>query len=163
MRKPPLRISIIFWPRGQVMKAKRNEEEQNETRLMRLIEEGFNRGNLSVVNEIVSEDMKERQRGNSGGIEGMVEVITTLRGWFPDLRMKAEDVAAVGDRVWARFIATGTNLGSFMGNPPTGRKVRIDVIDIARFADGKIVEHWGVPDQLGAMLQLGLLPIPQES
>jgi predicted SnoaL-like aldol condensation-catalyzing enzyme len=35
--------------------------------------------------------------------------------------------------------------------------VRIDVIDIVRFQDGKIVEHWGVPDQLGVLLQLGLL------
>jgi predicted ester cyclase len=45
-----------------------------------------------------------------------------------------------------------------MGNGPTGKKMRIDVIDIVRFEDGKIVEHWGVPDQLGVMLQLGLLP-----
>jgi len=36
----------------------------------------------------------------------------------------------------------------------------ITVIDIARFKDGKIVEHWGVPDQLGMMLQLGLMPEP---
>ena len=49
----------------------------------------------------------------------------------------------------------GTNLGSVMGKPPTGKKVAVDVIDIARFKDGKIMEHWGVPDQLGVMIQLG--------
>jgi predicted ester cyclase len=42
-----------------------------------------------------------------------------------------------------------------MGKPPTGKKVAVDVIDIARFKDGKIMEHWGVPDQLGVMIQLG--------
>ena len=36
----------------------------------------------------------------------------------------------------------------------------IDVIDIARFEDGKMVEHWGVPDRLGGMMQLGLVPGP---
>lgn len=71
--------------------------------------------------------------------------------------MRVEDVAAAGDRVWMRFAARGTNLGSVMGRPPTGKKMTIDVIDIARFKDGKIVEHWGVPDQLGMMIQLGLM------
>jgi len=36
----------------------------------------------------------------------------------------------------------------------------IDVIDIVRIKDGKIVELWGVPDQLGLMLQTGLFPSP---
>ena len=31
----------------------------------------------------------------------------------------------------------------------------IEVIDIGRFEDGKLVEHWGVPDRLGALEQLG--------
>jgi predicted SnoaL-like aldol condensation-catalyzing enzyme len=33
-------------------------------------------------------------------------------------------------------------------------------MDVVRIEDGKIVEHWGVPDQLGMMLQLGLIPQP---
>jgi predicted ester cyclase len=45
-----------------------------------------------------------------------------------------------------------------MGHPPTGRQLEIDVIDICRFRDGRMVEHWGVPDQLGMMQQMGLLP-----
>jgi predicted ester cyclase len=45
-----------------------------------------------------------------------------------------------------------------MGNPPTGKPVEIDVIDIVRFEDGKVVEHWGIADQMGLMLQLGLIP-----
>jgi predicted ester cyclase len=134
------------------------EQERNKTLLLRLIEEGFNKGNLPVVDEIVAKDSKEHQRGNSDGTEGTKEVIETLRSWFPDFEMHAEDLAVVGDKVWARFVASGTNLGPFMGNSPTGKKMRIDVVDIVRFQDGKIVEHWGVPDQLGVMLQLGLLP-----
>jgi predicted ester cyclase len=134
-----------------------SEQDKNKALLLKLIEEGFNKGNLSVVDQLVGPDMKERQRGNSDGPEGTKEVIRTLRTWFPDFEMRTEDIVAEGDKVWARFAARGTNLGSFMGNSPTGRKVRIDVIDIARFKDGKMVEHWGVPDQLGVMLQLGLL------
>jgi predicted ester cyclase len=137
-----------------------NQTDTNKITMLKLIEEGFNKGNLSVVDEIVARGSKEHQRGNSDGPEGTKEVIETLRGWFPDFRMQTEDIVADGDKVWARFVAHGTNLGAFMGKPPTGRRVRVDVIDIARFKDGKIVEHWGVPDQLGVMLQLGLVGPP---
>ena len=36
--------------------------------------------------------------------------------------------------------------------------MQVGVIGIARFEDGKMVEHWGVPDRLGILLQLGLFP-----
>jgi len=138
-----------------------NEQETNRALLLRLIEDGFNKGDLSAVDRIVAVDSKEYQRGNPDGSEGTKEVIRTLRGWFPDFTMVAQDTAAVGDKVWARFKASGTNLGSVMGRPPTGRKVTVDVIDIARFRDGRIVEHWGIPDQLGLMIQLGFVPKPE--
>ena len=44
-----------------------------------------------------------------------------------------------------------------MGKPPTGKKMEIDVIDVCRVKDGKIVEHWGVPDQLGMLEQVGII------
>jgi predicted ester cyclase len=43
-----------------------------------------------------------------------------------------------------------------MGHAPTGRTMRIDVIDVVRVRDGRITEHWGVPDRLGVLRQLGL-------
>jgi predicted ester cyclase len=137
-----------------------NIEETNKSLMLRLIEEGFNKGNLAVVDEVFAPDSKEHQRGNHDGVEGAKEVISTLRRWFPDFSMHAEDIVASGDKVWARFKATGTNLGSAMRKPPTGRRMSVDVIDIIRVKDGKIVEHWGVPDQLGMMLQIGLFPSP---
>jgi hypothetical protein len=33
------------------------------------------------------------------------------------------------------------------------------VIDIVRFRDGQLVEHWNVVDVLGLMQQLGALPV----
>ncbi|MFN2103528.1 MAG: ester cyclase [Candidatus Promineifilaceae bacterium] len=32
------------------------------------------------------------------------------------------------------------------------------VVDICRFEEGKIVEHWGIPDRFHLITQLGLLP-----
>ena len=126
----------------------------------RLIEEGFNRGNLAVVDELVAPGAQEHQRGSADGIEGTKSTIRYLRSAFPDFKITIDEVVVSDDKVWARQKGGGTNLGGFAGHPPTGIKAFTDVIDVVRIEDGKIVEHWGVPDQLGMMMQLGHIPQP---
>jgi predicted ester cyclase len=133
----------------------------NEAIYRRIIEEGFNQGDLAVVDELVGANAIEHQRGGAGdGPDGVKRTITILRSAFPDFKITIDEVVAVGDKVWARQRGGGTNLGSFAGFPPTGRKALTDVIDICRFEDGKMVEHWGVPDQLGMMFALGHIAPP---
>jgi predicted SnoaL-like aldol condensation-catalyzing enzyme len=47
-----------------------------------------------------------------------------------------------------------------MGHPASGRPVDVTVFDVMRFEDGLVVEHWGVADQLGLLLQVGAMPAP---
>lgn len=130
----------------------------NVARFRRLIDEGFSGGDLGVVDELMTPDCIEHQRGNGPGADGAKEVIRTLHRWMSDFSLTIEDVAVAGDVVWSRNRARGVNTGSVMGNPATGKPVEVDVIDIVRFEDGKIVEHWGIADQLGLMLQVGAVP-----
>jgi predicted ester cyclase len=57
-----------------------------------------------------------------------------------------------------RFSARGTNLGPFLGAPPTGRVVTYTGFDLNRIRDGRIVESWVNYDALGLLQQLGLVP-----
>ena len=132
--------------------------EQNAANFRRLIEVGFGAGDLGVVDEVVSPDCVERQRGLKGGREGVKDTIRSLRGSFSPFTLTVEDLAVDGDKVWGRCRARGVNSGPIMGRPATGQPMEIDVIDIGRFENGMLVEHWGVPDQLGLMSQIGLLP-----
>jgi predicted ester cyclase len=132
----------------------------NEAIYRRMIEEGFNQGHLSVVDELVAPGAREHQRGAGDGIEGTKNTIKYLRSAFPDFKITIDELIVSGDKVWARQRGGGTNTGSFAGHPPTGIKAFTDVIDVVRIEDGKIVEHWGVPDQLGMMLQLGHIAPP---
>jgi len=132
----------------------------NEAMYRRLIEEGFNQGNLAVADELVAPNAQEHQRGSEDGPEGVKKTITYLRSVFPDFKITIDEVVVSGDKVWARQRGGGTNLGRFAGHPPTGKKAFIDVIDVCRFEGGKMVEHWGVPDQLGMMMALGLITPP---
>lgn len=134
-----------------------------EAIVRRLIEEGFNQGRLDVADELIAPDMVEHQNygpNHAPGAEGVKSVIASLRRAFPDFRLAIEDLAVDGDTVWLRMTGTGTNEGAFMGHPPTGRRMRTDVFDALRVRDGRIVEHWGVPDRLGTLFQLGLARPP---
>jgi len=129
----------------------------------RLIEEGFNQGNLDVADELISPDLVEHQNfgpNHAAGAEGVKAVIASLRRAFPDFHLAIDDLAVDGDTVWLRMTGTGTNDGPFMGHPPTGRAMRTDVFDALRVENDSLVEHWGVPDRLGILLQLGLAQPP---
>ena len=134
-----------------------------ETVLRRLIDEGFSQGNLDVCDQLVAEHVEEHQNfgpNHADGPEGVKAVIRSLRAAYSDFRLEVADLVVDGDMVWARNVGSGTNDGPFMGHPPTGRSMRIEVFDVVRVRDGKIVEHWGVPDRLGALFQLGLARPP---
>jgi steroid delta-isomerase-like uncharacterized protein len=133
----------------------------------RLIEAGFNGGDLEVADELAAPDLAEHQDfgpDHAAGAEGVRAVIASLRRAFPDFHLQIEDLVVSGDTAWARMTATGTHEGPFMGHAPTGRRIRADVFDVIRVAEGRMVEHWGVPDRLGVLRQLGLLappPVPE--
>jgi ketosteroid isomerase-like protein len=128
----------------------------------RLLEEAFSRGNLDVLDELIAPDLVEHQRGLASDATGPRQAIELCRGWFTDFTITIEDLVADDERVWVRGTARGINTGSIFGRPPTGRPFEITVFDELRFRDGRIVEHWGVPDQLGMLLQVGLFGGPPE-
>jgi predicted ester cyclase len=136
-----------------------------ETVVRRLIEEGFNQENLGVCDELVDPSLVEHQNygpGHAAGAEGVQAVIASLHRAYSAFHLEIDHLAVDGDLVWLHMKGSGTNEGSFMGHAPTGRTMEIDVFDLLRVRDGRIVEHWGVPDRLSALFQLGLArpPVP---
>lgn len=133
------------------------QEEQKQI-FRRVIEEGFNGGNLAVVEELFSPAFVEHQplgADATRGREAPAAIIQSLHRSFSDFSLAIEDIACEGDRVWVRLRATGTNDGPYHGHPPTGKRIAADVIDVVRIEEGRIVEHWGVPDRLAILHQLG--------
>jgi len=92
------------------------------------------------------------------GAQVLKEVFARLLRVFPDLQVVIEDLIAEGDRVVSRNTVTGTQLGDYMGHPPTGNSVTYNEIFIFRFAGGRIAETWGVVDVLSQMRQVGVIP-----
>jgi predicted ester cyclase len=129
-----------------------------EAVVRRLLEEGFSQGRAGVVDQLVADDMVEHQArgpGHPAGPAGVKAVIASLRRAFPDFRLAVQDLAVAGEVVWTRNLATGTHEGPFQNRQPTGRRISIAVYDVMRVRDGRIVEHWGLPDHLALLAQIG--------
>lgn len=130
------------------------------TVMRRMLDEGFAAGDTSVVDELCAPELIEHQFGLAGtGTEAIAHVkaaIRDLHATIRDLTFTVEDETESGDTIWVRARARGTATGTFFG-PPSGRPVDIAVVDVARVVDGRIVEHWGVPDRFALLAQTGVL------
>jgi steroid delta-isomerase-like uncharacterized protein len=117
-------------------------------------------GDIDGFGRLMSDDFVEHEEvpGLAPTKEGVLDFFRDYLVAFPDLRMEVLDLVASGDKAVARVKATGTQDGEFMGMPPSGRSVEVELIDIMRFDDGLVVEHWGVMDMLAMLQQLGAVP-----
>lgn len=94
--------------------------------------------------------------------EGLAGYAGGLFAAFPDLAFEIDEpVAVAGDRVMARWIMTGTNSGSFMGLPPTGRTVRVEGVDVIEIEGDRVRSVAGYFDGGSTPRQLGLQVIVQ--
>ena len=124
--------------------------------------EVLNTGNFGLLDELLAPDFIDHspQPGVAPTREGLKESATALRSAFPDLRYTIEDAIAYGDQIVHRLTATGTMTGDLMGMPATGKRATWSEIHIGRGVNGRMTEHWAVVDQLGMLVQLGIVPAP---
>ena len=137
--------------------------EDLKATVRRVFEEGFNEGNLDLVNEIFSPNYVGHGLlpGMSEGREGIKQTFAAFHEGFPDFKMIVEETIAEGDKVVVRLSGKGTHTGAFMGVQPTGKEGSLTGIVIYHFSGDKIDESWIERDGLGLMRQLGAFPSPE--
>jgi len=124
--------------------------------------EVLNNGQFGLLDQIVTTDFVNRtaQPGVPPTREGFKQSMAALKNAFPDLHYTIDDSIESGDRIVHRLTASGTMKGDFMGIPATGKRATWTEIHIGRVANGRLAEHWGIVDQLGMLVQLGVVPAP---
>ena len=134
----------------------------NKAVLRRFFEEIFNKGHLSVADEIVAIDYVNHTPapGEQPGREGLKGFVTYLRAAFPDIHFTVDQQVTEGETAVTRLTLTGTQQGEFAGIPATGKPVNVTAINIHRVSDEQIQEAWINWDALGMMQQLGAIPSP---
>ena len=112
---------------------------------------------MSILDDVISQDFYD-PLFNLRGAEDYKQFENAFFKGFPDWIETIEDIIAEGDKVWVRFIATGTHKGELMGTPPTDVHVTGTGISICIIDGGKIIEIWDNSDALGMWQQLGVIP-----
>ena len=145
-------------------------DNNNAALVRRLYEEGLNRRDAAAAAAFYAADA--RNHGRSVGREGMRKVFESLFAVLPDFHYRIEEATVEGDRVVCKVTMTGTHLGQptlpevfsgmLQGVAPTGKRVQVLHFHSFLVRDGQIAEHAAVRDDLGMLIQLGLLKRPAE-
>lgn len=104
------------------------------------------------LGEFVAPDVEvngERQ-GLCDYIRGLEAVVQA----FPDYYWELRHLLVDGEWLAAHFVDTGTQRGTFLGEPPTGRRVITQEFALYRVAAGRIEEVWVAADNLRVLRQL---------
>jgi steroid delta-isomerase-like uncharacterized protein len=145
-------------------KAQAKVEEQNKGNVRKGAEEK-NKKNAEYFMDVYSPDYAYFYPSGTSKSMSREEIIAEMKMiWeaFPDCIWNIEELVAVGDLVVSRTIVRGTHKGTFMDIPPTGNKFELNLINMSRLKNGKIVEEREDYDSLGLMQQLGMELRPKE-
>jgi steroid delta-isomerase-like uncharacterized protein len=135
--------------------------EQNKSIVRRWIEDGWNKHNLAVIDEVYAPTFVQHEPppetvNSSEALKRYVGMYLTA---FPDLNLSIEDLIAEGDKVVWRFKSSGHQNGPFMGMPASGKTGSITGIVIFRLENSRIAEAWVNIDALGLLQQVGVIPM----
>ena len=133
---------------------------KNKAAMQKFYDEVFNKHNPAMFDSCVTADFVEHESdpNTPPTREGTKKLFAALFAGYPDINEKVIGMVADSQFVYTHFEMTGTNTGSFMGMPATGKKMDIEGVDIVRFVNGKGVEHWGYSEEVKMMMQMGMMP-----
>jgi steroid delta-isomerase-like uncharacterized protein len=95
--------------------------------------------------------------GTHTGLPAIRKVIQTWFDAFPDLTTQTDGLHIDGNNVTWAITVEGTDVGSFLGVPATGKRFRIPIVFLYEFKDRKIVRERRIYDFTGLLMQIGVL------
>jgi predicted ester cyclase len=126
-----------------------------------VIEEGWNRGNLDVVDahfgrDAVTYDLCTNQVRRRG-IAAHRDWIHHLRDGLEGMSVHIDDLFAANDNIVVRWVISGEHVGMLGGVPPTGKRIRYGGITIFMLADDKVEQIWSADTFFAEMIRGGTL------
>jgi predicted ester cyclase len=133
-----------------------SEAEENKALVRRFLEEHMVKGNLDVIDELLSPDFVDRSLmpGQGPTREDYKRSVAELLDAFSTTSSTIEEQVAEGDTVVTKFRESSVQRREVMGVPPTGEEETTEGIWIHRISGGRITEEWSIEDSLPVMENL---------
>jgi predicted ester cyclase len=136
--------------------------EDQKTRIGRVLEEAFNKGNVNVFDEVMASDIVYHipPRPDVKGLAAYKQYMTDLRKALSGFQFTIHELIVDGDIDAGRWTIQGTHTGQLPGTPvpPTGKQVTMTGLYMSRTVNDRVVEQWNYTDLVGLMQQLGVAP-----
>lgn len=123
--------------------------------------EAINSGDLSCLPECVTGDFVDHGSPFPlpPGPEGYAQILGFVHHRL-QIRYALDDLIETEDRIVLRARASGVGLADFHGPEAAGRPYEMTTVHIYRTEGDRLAEHWGVRDELGALVRMGVVPAP---
>jgi serine phosphatase RsbU (regulator of sigma subunit) len=128
--------------------------EENKALIRRFLEEQA-RGNLGVIDELLSPDFVDRGLlpGQGPTREDFKRAVAEILDAFYIIDFTIEEQVAEGDTVVTKYKERSVIRGEFAGLPPTGTEEDFEGIYFHRISEGKIIEEWSQANTLHTTLE----------
>jgi predicted ester cyclase len=149
-------IDIEAWKGRRIM-----DTEENIALVLNLYDK-FDKGELEQCTETIDHAFVANVLGTTPlDWPGFMRFGSAFLAAFPDGRHIFDYVVAEGENVVTIGKYRGTHRGEMQGIPASGRRLRLPVMHLDRVANGKIVEHLGLANEMDLMRQLGVTMAPK--
>jgi serine phosphatase RsbU (regulator of sigma subunit)/predicted ester cyclase len=130
------------------------EQDKNKALVRHFLEEQA-KGNIDVIDELLSPDFVDRSLlpGQGPTREDFKRSVAEILDAFSIMSFTIEDQVAEGDTVVTKYTERSVIRGEFAGLPPTGTEEMFEGIYIHRISDGKIIEEWSQANTLHTTLE----------
>jgi predicted ester cyclase len=138
--------------------------DDNKAIVRRYFEEVLDNRHLDVLDEIVAIDCiihRPEAPEPIRGLEAFTHALEQILKVYSEFTTTIHDLIAEEDRVACRLSHRAMNRGEWTSrlgrHDVAGKPVSWPAIAIFQFRDGKIAEEWVCRDELGMLIQLGIL------
>jgi predicted ester cyclase len=137
---------------------------QQKAIVRRYFKEVLDRRKIEILNELVTADCiihRPEMAEPIVGVEAFREALSGILQVYSEFSTTIHDLIAEEDRVACRLSHRALNRGEWTSrhgrHEVTGKSVTWDAIAIFRFREGRIAEEWVSRDELGMLIQLGIV------
>ena len=130
--------------------------EQKNLAASQTISKAFGSGDVNSIDSVVADDFLDHtDRGDKTGRDSLKSMIKWVKENFKDQKVETVREVADGDYVWSWMRYTGTSNG-MMGMP--NGPYDMQAIELAKFKDGKAIEHWSFMETQDMMAMMAQQP-----
>lgn len=131
---------------------------ENKILIQNYVEKVWNQADLAAFKMFTTPNFTYQIGGQAArNGSAMEQFILATHSAFPDWHIEIVDMISEDNKVAIRWQGQVTHEGSFIGIPPTGKRITVSGINTYHISNGKVASEWEQTDTISMLRQMGIL------